>query len=246
MAHVTRRSIGAHGYVEMARGEPVSERGSVFTAQIAWPVKSVAAANAAIALMRQQSHASCADHNMSAFIVGGKKGQKKGGKRVEKAYEDDGEARLGQRLLGSLTKQGACDVAAVVSRVYGGENIGKRRFEIVADTAATLLGQVGHVPGVGICHSWGSGNVLGGSSPAADGGAAAGPSSSGGGGSGGGGSRSGGGGSGSKKRKMSAADAAEEEAQRRAAQREAMAMAAERRAQSQTVMHDAGGALIVD
>lgn len=221
----SRRST-AHGTIEIARGDAVCERGSIFTAQVAWPVKTVAAANAAIALMRQETVATSADHNMTAYRIGGHKKSGSGNKsssKIEKAYDDDGEANLGQRLLGCLTKQGACDVAVMVSRVYGGENIGKRRFEIVCERAATLLQLVGHVPGVGISHDWGGGGiVLGG----------------GGGGSGSGSSTSAcaassrlSGSSTGKKRKSSASSAADEEFQRRVAQREAMAQAAERRAQ---------------
>lgn len=225
----SRRST-AHGTIEIARGDAVCERGSIFTAQVAWPVKTVAAANAAIALMRQETVATSADHNMTAYRIGGHKksgGGNKSSSKIEKAYDDDGETNLGQRLLGCLTKQGACDVAVMVSRVYGGENIGKRRFEIVCERAATLLQLVGHIPGVGISHDWGGGGIVlggggGGSGSGSSTSACAASSSS---------SSTLSGLSTGKKRKSSGSSAADEEAQRRAAQREAMAQAAERRAQ---------------
>jgi len=130
----SRRST-PHGTIEIARGESVTCDGSIFTAQIAWPVRTKVAAAAAIALLLQESVCGAADHNMTAFRV-----CSAGGKRpkVEKGYEDDGEARGGQRLLGALTKIAAADVAVVVSRVYGGVNIGKRRFELIASTATGL------------------------------------------------------------------------------------------------------------
>jgi hypothetical protein len=260
----SRRST-AHGTIEMARGQPVSERGSIcapplsrtrkrcqrqnstnfacvaflllltVTAQVAWPVNTVAAANAAIALMRQEGVAGSADHNMTAYRIvvssGPKKGGGKGAGKIEKAYDDDGEANLGQRLLGCLTKQGACNVAVMVSRVYGGENIGKKRFEMVCERATTLLKAVGHEPGVGIRHDWGDGNVLGGdagpSSSSSSAVSAASSSSLGNSGStsGGGSSSS----SGKKRQRGGANSAAEEEAHRRATQREMMARAAEQR-----------------
>lgn len=227
--HRTRRTLPPpHGAIEIARGEPFTCRGSIFTAQAAWPVRTAAAARAALALMRQESHATVADANMSAFRIGGKSKRK-----IEKEYDDDGEAQLGQRLLGCLTKIGACDTAVMVSRVYGGENIGKRRFEITVERASTLLEALGHVPGEGICHGWGAGEVLGGDSNT----------------SGSAGSSSSHGppaassspplanAGGSKKRKSSGASlsSAEAEAKRRKAQREAMAMAAEKRAQAATL-----------
>ena len=205
IAHRSHRNLASHASIEIARGEPVTWCGSIFTAQVAFPIKSRQQAAAAIALMRQESHCTVADHNMSAFRIKGKK--------VEAEYDDDGEAHGGQRIKGCLTKLNAVGVAVMVSRVYGGENIGKKRFELIVERTATLLEAIGHTPGVGVAHSWGAGNSLGGSSSSeAVTSASASPSS--------------------KKRKRPTKDeeAALEEAQRRA-QREAAALAAERRMQ---------------
>jgi putative IMPACT (imprinted ancient) family translation regulator len=87
---MSTRSLGPHGSVSYAASRSaILDRGSLFTAQVCWPVKTVHAANAAIALMRAEAPALGADHNMSAFrvIVN---------KKTEKAYDDDGEARGGQ------------------------------------------------------------------------------------------------------------------------------------------------------
>lgn len=147
MAPVTqRRNLGRHGDCTIARGAEIHDRGSIFTAQCAWPVNSAAAAIAAIATMRQDSVCSSADHNMTAYRVVDAKS------RVLKEYDDDGEvgpivqkrhhsrdppppnelapppqAHGGQRLLGCLTKLKAVGVAVVVSRVYGGQHLGKAR-----------------------------------------------------------------------------------------------------------------------
>uniref|UniRef100_A0A7S4MD44 Impact N-terminal domain-containing protein n=1 Tax=Prymnesium polylepis TaxID=72548 RepID=A0A7S4MD44_9EUKA len=67
---------------------------------------------------------------MTAYRVVDAKG------KVAKEYDDDGEAHGGQRLLGSLTKAKAVNVAVVVSRVYGGQNIGKARFEHICERGA--------------------------------------------------------------------------------------------------------------
>ena len=202
IASRSRRSL-PHGSIEIVRGEPVSWHGSIFTAQVAFPITNKQQAAAAIALMRQEGHCSVADHNMSAWRIKGKK--------VESEYDDDGEAHGGQRIKGCLTKLNAVGVAVMVSRVYGGENIGKKRFELIVERTTTLLEAIGHKPGVGIAHDWGAGHSLGGSTSEAAAASSESPAPE----------------SGTKKRKRPTKE--EEEAQRRAAQREAAALAAERR-----------------
>ena len=80
-----RRSLGRHGDCTIARGAEIHDRGSIFTAQCAWPVTSAAAAAAAIATMRQDGVCASADHNMTAYRVVDAKS------RVLKEYDDDGE-----------------------------------------------------------------------------------------------------------------------------------------------------------
>ena len=86
MAPVTqRRNLGRHRDCTIARGAEIHDRGSIFTAQCAWPVNSAAAAIAAIATMGQESVCASADHNMTAYRVVDAKS------RVLKEYDDDGE-----------------------------------------------------------------------------------------------------------------------------------------------------------
>ena len=119
---VVSRHLGRHGSVQLARSSAsIVDRGSLFTAQVVWPVRSVAAAHAAIVLMRGEGDAAGADHNMTAFRV------REAGK-LQKAYDDDGESNGGQRLMGCLTRLKATDVAVMVSRVYGGQNWLCRRW----------------------------------------------------------------------------------------------------------------------
>lgn len=101
------------------------------------------------------------------------------------------QAHGGQRLLGCLTKLKAVGVAVVVSRVYGGQHLGKARsigqgcgepsstqpsstqpsstlcrqarFEHICTAARELLEALGHRPGAGIHYEWGGGQALGGS-----------------------------------------------------------------------------------
>lgn len=204
-------SLGRHGPVTIARGSEILDRGSLFTAQAAWPVQSAEAAAAAIAMMRQDPVCASADHNMTAYRVVTAKG------KTAKEYDDDGEARGGQRLLGCLTQLKTTNVAVVVSRVYGGQNLGKARFDHICNAARVLLIACGHEPGVGIRHDWGSGHTLGGTqSPVAAAAsastAATAPAAS----------------SGSKKRKAGST-AAQTQAEEAAAKRVMLALAAERR-----------------
>ena len=214
------QTLGLFGNIHLARGETLVDRGSSFVAWVAWPVKSEAAATAAVALLRQQEAA--ADHIMTAFRVELPSGKKK---KVAKGYDDDGEAHGGQRLLGCLTAEKVVDAAVVVARVWGGVNLGKARFDHIQERARTLLRAVGHQAGEGIRHDWGEGQALGG------------------GGSGGGGSGSGvmpgqaassasassGDASSARKRKRPAEPTAAQRQDEVAATREAMAAAAERR-----------------
>ena len=201
---------GGKGELNLATGEPLVDRGSVFQAQIMWPIKSEAEAEAALATMKQQSACAGADHNMAGKPERGRGGTPapdclllsrdqrpcalslalrtfsasplpsayrfvRPDKKISKRYDDDGEKNGGQRLLGTrraapalrprcvrpapsgagkrprfgsrvspastgcLTKQKAVGVAAVVSRVWGGQNLGKARFEHIVSTAAQLL-----------------------------------------------------------------------------------------------------------
>ena len=223
-------TLGRFGTVHLARGETLVDRGSSFVAWVAWPVASEAAATAAVALLRQQEPA--ADHVMTAYRVVDSK------KKVAKGYDDDGEARGGQRLLGCLTTEKVVNAAVIVARVWGGVNLGKARFDHIQERAKTLLRAVGHQAGEGIRHSWGEGQTLGGGGSGGGGGGSSCSSA---------GSASSSGGSGAmpgpaaaasatsaaaspaRKRKRPAESAAAQQQDEAAARREAMAAAAERR-----------------
>ena len=225
-------TLGRFGTVHLARGETLVDRGSLFVAWVAWPVASEAAATAAVALLRQQEPA--ADHVMTAYRVVDSK------KKVAKGYDDDGEARGGQRLLGCLTTEKVVNAAVIVARVWGGVNLGKARFDHIQERAKTLLRAVGHQAGEGIRHSWGEGQTLGGGGGSGGGGGGGSSCSS-------AGSASSSGGSGAmpgpaaaasatsaaaspaRKRKRPAESAAAQQQDEAAARKEAMAAAAERR-----------------
>eukprot|EP00793_Prasinoderma_coloniale_P005597 PRCOL_00004071-RA len=124
----------------------VTDRGSAFAACAAWPVRSVREAErATAALRREYASASGIDHAMSAYRV--PDGVTKAGKqRFKAAFDDDGEPRGGTAARAELNALRACGVAVVVTRVWGGENLGKRRFEHIRERTRALLQELGFVP----------------------------------------------------------------------------------------------------
>merc|ERR1719195_206805 len=124
-------------------------------AQLAFPVQSEESARAAIATMRQ--NCGSADHNISAFRVGTVFGKMAAGS------DDDGEDRAGGKLLGVLKTENAVGVAMLVSRWFGGVNLGQARFTHICNAAKELLvdtGQMHGVPVLGTQEDWGSGHSL--------------------------------------------------------------------------------------
>lgn len=156
-------SLGRFGQCKVARGKSLEDRGSVFVAQLAFPVQSEETARAAIAKMRQNT--SAADHNISAFRVA----SATGGKMVTFS-DDDGEDRAGSKLLGLLKTEDAIGVAVVVARWFGGVNLGQARFRHICNSAKDLLVDCGHKSGVAmhaVEEHWGSGQSLTSSSSSA-------------------------------------------------------------------------------
>ena len=173
--------------VHVAHGEPIVDRGSVFLASLAFPIDSQFGASAALVRLGADARHVGSDHRMTAYrfvrgedragpsVDGGGmmtgKGKRKARRRapeVVKEFDDDGETNGGRRLLGMLSKEGAVGVAVLVSRVYGGVNLGKARFEHIMRAGRTLLLACGHEKGVPLRKNWvstaGTGLVLGGES----------------------------------------------------------------------------------
>jgi hypothetical protein len=174
-------NLGRHGSCKIAHGEPLTDRGSIFVAHLLWPILSEVQARAAIAMLANTPEASSADHNMSAFRLREPKPKTnkitKAGNIsspsskasslpktiLKRGSDDDGEARGGGAIAGMLQREDALGVAVVVSRWFGGENLGKVRFQHIAGSARDLLLKKGHERGIALGSSesdWGRGNVL--------------------------------------------------------------------------------------
>ncbi|KNC81908.1 hypothetical protein SARC_05798 [Sphaeroforma arctica JP610] len=150
----TKRSISVGGKSLWTLTSPtVSEKGSVFQSAAIWPLSSEKQAVKALAALCLDSRFSGATCRMTGFriVEPGKKG------RIHKAYNDDGELNGGQRLLGTLTKEKVTNAGVIVVRWYGGVHIGQARFAHIAERTRYILNAIGHKPGQGAQHIWGTG-----------------------------------------------------------------------------------------
>ena len=145
----------------MLRSRPVTDRGSVFVAHLAFPVSTEAEANAAVSALKRACAGDVVDHAMSAWRVPKrgtgqgspekrKPAEKKTFKKktpVETSFDDDGEPRGGASIRAELNKLDAVGVACVVTRAYGGVNLGKKRFEHIRERVSKLCAAAGIEPG---------------------------------------------------------------------------------------------------
>ncbi|RKO97641.1 UPF0029-domain-containing protein, partial [Caulochytrium protostelioides] len=80
-----------------------------------------------------------AHHNISAYVFRTPAGL------TYQDYDDDGETQAGGRLLRMMTLAGVSDVFVMVSRYYGGIQLGPARFKHINDAARQLLGAHGYL-----------------------------------------------------------------------------------------------------
>ncbi|KAK3057702.1 hypothetical protein LTR09_001886 [Extremus antarcticus] len=117
--------------------EIVSEKKSVFIARAA-PVTSVEQAKQYLAhLLATDKKVAKATHNITAWRIQGQHGVQ------YQDCDDDGETAAGGRVLHLLELMGVWDAMVVVTRWYGGVQLGPDRFRIVNQTARDALVQAG-------------------------------------------------------------------------------------------------------
>ena len=146
--------------VRMLRSHAKTDRGSVFVAHLAFPIASDAVARSAIAALKRD--VGDVDHAMSAYRVPAaapadpasgprttnNKRPRPAKPKVASGFDDDGEARGGAAIRAELNARRALGVAVVVTRSYGGVNLGKARFEHIRDRVRILLDAAGCEPDV--------------------------------------------------------------------------------------------------
>ena len=92
-----------------------------------------------------------ADHHICAFRyykldLQGTRKKSRGKDVLIESSKDDGEPGAGAKLLGILKDLNAIGVAVIVSRWYGGKNLGKDRFKCIISAACSVLAQAGFTP----------------------------------------------------------------------------------------------------
>lgn len=112
---------------------PVTEKKSIFLARAA-PVSTPTLAAAHLQhLLATDRRAAKATHNITAWRIRG------GGETVYQDCDDDGETAAGGRLLHLMQIMDVWDVMVVVSRWYGGVQLGPDRFRIINQVARDAL-----------------------------------------------------------------------------------------------------------
>lgn len=109
----------------------ISDRGSRY-AVAGGPAATLAEAAALLAGLKRNKRFAKATHNSWAAILSG-----------EPVKDDDGEAGAGALILQMLERAGLHDHVVVVTRWYGGKQLGGDRFRHVADAVRLYLRETG-------------------------------------------------------------------------------------------------------
>jgi len=119
--------------------DSVTELKSVFVARCA-TVSSPAQATQAVAdLLAQDKRVRSATHNITAWRIRGPNGTS------FQDCDDDGETAAGGRLLHLMQLMDLWDVMVVVTRWYGGQKLGPRRFALINAVARDAFAKAGLV-----------------------------------------------------------------------------------------------------
>uniref|UniRef100_A0A5S6QMP3 RWD domain-containing protein n=1 Tax=Trichuris muris TaxID=70415 RepID=A0A5S6QMP3_TRIMR len=122
----------------VSSGEPFTDRKSTFQAHVA-EVKSKDDVVAVIQLLLANPKIARATHNMYAYRIQGS-----GGVWIQDC-EDDGETQAGSRLLHLLQLADVRDAIVIVSRWYGGIQLGADRFKHINNVARLQLEAEGFI-----------------------------------------------------------------------------------------------------
>ncbi|KAF5394723.1 Impact RWD domain protein transcript variant X2 [Paragonimus heterotremus] len=123
--------------VEIFHGEPFVDRKSVFQAH-ACRVETIGAVSRFISSVLEDRKVAVATHNILAWRLVTKSNTGTSD-LIHSDCDDDGETHAGSRLLHLLTISGVENVAVMVSRWYGGIQLGPDRFKHINNVARQLL-----------------------------------------------------------------------------------------------------------
>ncbi|KAJ6146933.1 hypothetical protein N7497_008915 [Penicillium chrysogenum] len=135
---VLRDAFGIDSPPEWILSDVVSEKKSVFVGRVA-RVTCLAQAQAFLDhLTATDRKVAAATHNISAWRIRQKKGDGEG-ETVVQDYDDDGETAAGGRLLHVMQLMDVWNVVVVVTRWYGGIQLGPARFRLINDVGRDAL-----------------------------------------------------------------------------------------------------------
>ncbi|KAI1297174.1 Protein IMPACT-B [Halotydeus destructor] len=123
--------------VAFYHGEPIIDRRSAFQAHLV-QIDCPEQAKQAIEILKNNKKISSATHNITAYRISGG-----AHKTCLQDCDDDGETHAGARLLHLLQILDVKDVMVMVSRWYGGIQLGPDRFKHINNAARTLLDKSG-------------------------------------------------------------------------------------------------------
>lgn len=122
--------------VDWIRGDPVTDRKSKFVAHLVH-VDSVDEVDVAMTDLLRDKKVANATHNIAAYRIVEPDG------RLVAFRDDDGETGAGDKLLYMLERMDMKNTLVVVTRWYGGIQLGPDRFKHITGCAKQLIEQVG-------------------------------------------------------------------------------------------------------
>ena len=117
--------------IEVKQTQHVTEMGSTFIGHAAYVSKNECIPKV-LANILQDRLVGSATHNIFAYRIGR-------ATNIKEGCSDDGEHGAGTMLLKMLQTTNATNVMVVVSRFYGGQNLGPLRFEVIKNCATRAI-----------------------------------------------------------------------------------------------------------
>lgn len=113
------------------KGDTINDRKSVFQAH-AIKLNNPSHVKILTAMLKENKKIGKATHNITAYIINNKNYK-------DKNSYDDGENKAGERLLELLENMKVTNIFVMVSRWYGGIQLGADRFKHINDSAKNLI-----------------------------------------------------------------------------------------------------------
>ena len=119
-------------YANMQHSMTTTTKGSIFQGHY-YPIHSEGEAVQSLRALLQNDLTSKSDHIIYAYNYGGEDGQ------IVTGHCDDGEWGASSILCELLKQRNISNAILVVTRKYGGTNLGKQRFQIIKQVACNVL-----------------------------------------------------------------------------------------------------------